>query len=111
MIRKIIFKIVLTFFIFFNSSLYAADDIAGMSSISAAAGSSAQAAADQLATDAGKEAARTNMLTGLTNKLGPLGKMIKEIDSQKPVVLLVFDESELQQLPQTIPKEIIDTLL
>ncbi|MAJ45434.1 MAG: hypothetical protein CMF96_11920 [Candidatus Marinimicrobia bacterium] len=37
-----------------------------------------------------------------------LGKMIKESDPQKPVVLLVFDESELQQLPQTIPKEIID---
>ena len=37
-----------------------------------------------------------------------LGKMIKEADPQKPVILLVFDESELQQLPQTIPKEIID---
>ena len=37
-----------------------------------------------------------------------LGKMIKESDPQKPVILLVFDESELQQLPDTIPKEIID---
>ena len=40
-----------------------------------------------------------------------LGKMIKESDPQKPVVLLVFDESELQQLPQTIPKEIIDDVI
>ena len=37
-----------------------------------------------------------------------LGRMNKESDPQKPVILLVFDESELQQLPQTIPKEIID---
>ena len=37
-----------------------------------------------------------------------LGKMIKKADPQKPVILLVFDESELQQLPQDIPKEIID---
>ncbi|MBC8197025.1 MAG: hypothetical protein H8E60_03970 [Candidatus Marinimicrobia bacterium] len=37
-----------------------------------------------------------------------LGKMIKESHPQKPVILLVFDESELQQLPEIIPKSIID---
>ena len=37
-----------------------------------------------------------------------LGKKIKEIDPQKPVILLVFDESELKQLPQMIPSKIID---
>ena len=48
MIKKIIIKIVLIFFVLFNSLLYADDDIAGMSGISEAAGNSAQAAADQL---------------------------------------------------------------
>ena len=40
-----------------------------------------------------------------------LGKKIKEIDPQKPVILLVFDESELKQLPQMIPSKIIDKVL
>ena len=37
-----------------------------------------------------------------------LGKRIKEINSKIPVVLLVFDESELKQLPHPIPKSKID---
>ena len=63
MIKKIITKTVFIFFILFNSILYAADDIAGMASISSAAGSSAQAAADQLATDAGKVSANIGAAT------------------------------------------------
>ena len=51
-----------------------ATNYAGESIVDQGLGSSIEG----LATDAGKEAARTNMLTGLTNKLGPLGKMIKD---------------------------------
>ena len=49
--------------LFFNTLLYAADDVAGMASISSAAGSSAQAAADQLASDAGKVTANIGAAT------------------------------------------------
>ena len=63
MIKKIITKTVFVFFIFFNTLLYAADDIAGMAGISSAAGSSAQAAADQLASDAGKVTANIGAAT------------------------------------------------
>ena len=55
MIRKIIFKTVLLLFLFSNLTANA-NDVAGMSGISEAAGSSAQAAADQLSNDAGKVA-------------------------------------------------------
>ena len=63
MIKKIITKTIFAFFVLFNSLLYAADDVAGMASISSAAGSSAQAAADQLATDAGKVTANIGAAT------------------------------------------------
>ena len=63
MIKKIITKTIFTFFVLFNSLLYAADDVAGMASISSAAGSSAQAAADQLASDAGKVTANIGAAT------------------------------------------------
>ncbi len=36
------------------------------------------------------------------------GKMVKEKEPQKPVILLVFDESELQQLPTRLSKNAID---
>jgi hypothetical protein len=49
-----IFKILFIFFIFFTSAVNAADDIAEMESISEAAGNSAESAAKQLASDAGK---------------------------------------------------------
>ena len=55
MIKRIIIKILFAFFLFANT-LANANDVAGMSGISDAAGSSAQAAADQLANDAGKVA-------------------------------------------------------
>jgi len=53
MFIKIITRISLMFFLFFSVTVKA-NDIATMGSISEAAGSSAQAAADQLTTDAGK---------------------------------------------------------
>ena len=53
MILKIIIKTFLVFLLFFNISTKA-NDITSMSNISEAAGSSAQAAADQLAADASK---------------------------------------------------------
>ena len=53
MFIKIIARISLIFFLFFSVTVKA-NDIATMESISEAAGSSAQAAADQLTTDAGK---------------------------------------------------------
>ena len=64
MIRKIIIFI---FFILFNSFVYAADDVAGMASVSEAAGDSAQAAAEQLTSDAGKV---TENIAGATAALG-----------------------------------------
>ena len=45
MIKKILIKITLAFFLFFNTFANA-NDIAGMAGVSEAAGSSAQAAAD-----------------------------------------------------------------
>ena len=55
MIKKIIIKNLFIFLLFFNV-VANANDISSMSDISEAAGSSAQAAADQLAADAGKVA-------------------------------------------------------
>ena len=55
MIRKIIIKNLVIFLLFFNL-VAKANDITDMASFSEAAGSSAQAAADQLASDAGKVA-------------------------------------------------------
>ena len=66
MLIKIIIKILFIFFLFFNF-LAKANDIAAMGDISEAAGSSAQAAADQLASDAGKVA---DNIAGATEALG-----------------------------------------
>ena len=56
MFKKIIFKIVFLL-ILFSNQLVRANDIGAMANISEAAGNSAQAAADQLAEDAGKVSA------------------------------------------------------
>ena len=94
MIKKIILNTALTFFIFFNSLLYAADDIAGMASISSAAGSSAQAAADQLASDAGKVTAN---IAGATAALGEaksdIGKALDTSIAQAESALAFAQES------------------
>ena len=55
MIKKIIIKTIFVLFLFFNTFANA-NDIAELGGISEAAGNSAQAAADQLASDAGKVA-------------------------------------------------------
>ena len=66
MTRKIIFKNLLILFIILNTAVKA-NDITSMSGISEAAGISAQAAADQLASDAGKVAEN---IAGATEALG-----------------------------------------
>ena len=66
MIRKIVVKNLIIFLLFF-SIVAKANDISSMSDISEAAGSSAQAAADQLASDAGKVAEN---IAGATEALG-----------------------------------------
>ena len=66
MIRKNIVKNLIIFLLFFNITAKA-NDITSMSGISEAAGSSAQAAADQLASDAGKVAEN---IAGATEALG-----------------------------------------
>ena len=66
MIRKIIIKNLVMLFLFLNLAAKA-NDITSMSGISEAAGSSAQAAADQLASDAGKVAEN---IVGATEALG-----------------------------------------
>ena len=66
MIKKIIIKNLVILLIFFNIASNA-NDISSMSGISEAAGSSAQAAADQLASDAGKVAEN---IAGATKSLG-----------------------------------------
>ena len=66
MIFKFFIKFFLVFFIFLN--IFAkANDISSMSNISEAAGSSAQAAADQLASDADKV---VKNIAGATDTLG-----------------------------------------
>ena len=66
MFKKIIFKI-LFLIILFSNNLLKANDVSSMAGISEAAGSSAQAAADQLAADAGKV---TENIKGATDALG-----------------------------------------
>ena len=66
MFKKIVFKIIFLL-IFFSHQLVRANDIGAMSNISEAAGNSAQAAADQLAEDAGKVSAN---IAGATEALG-----------------------------------------
>ena len=94
MIKKIIIKTVLIFFVLFNSLLYAADDIAGMSSISAAAGNSAQAAADQLTSDAGKV---VENIAGATEALGEaksdIGKALDTSIAQAESAMAFAQES------------------
>ena len=94
MIKKIITKTVFIFFILFNSILYAADDIAGMASISDAAGSSAQAAADQLASDASKV---SESIAGATEALGEaksdIGKALDTSIAQAASAMAFAQES------------------
>ena len=94
MIKKIITKTVFIFFILFNSILYAADDIAGMASISDAAGSSAQAAADQLASDASKV---SESIAGATEALGEaksdIGKALDTSIAQAESAMAFAQES------------------
>ena len=59
---KIIIKTFLIFLLFLNFTVKA-NDVASMSEISEAAGSSAQAAADQLAADASKVAENISVAT------------------------------------------------
>ena len=66
MLIKIIIKFLIVFFIFVNLTAKA-NDIASMSNISEAAGSSAQAAADQLASDANQV---VENISGATEALG-----------------------------------------
>ena len=66
MIKKIIIKTLFTA-ILFSNSVVNANDISALGGISEAAGSSAQAAADQLASDAGKVA---DNKAGATEALG-----------------------------------------
>ena len=57
MFKRIFIKTV--FLLFLSSNMFAnANDVAGLSGVSEAAGNSAQAAADQLPSDAGKAAAK-----------------------------------------------------
>ena len=73
--RKLIFKYFAIFCLFFNS-ITKASDITSMSNISEAAGSSAQAAADQLASDADKVVANipNNALPTIHNITRPYQK-------------------------------------
>ena len=66
MFSKIIIKFLIIFFLFVNLTAKA-NDIASMSNISEAAGSSAQAAADQLASDANQV---VENISGATEALG-----------------------------------------
>jgi hypothetical protein len=94
MIKKIIIKTVLIFFVFLNSLIYAADDIANMSSISEAAGNSAQAAADQLTSDAGKV---VENIAGATEALGEaksdIGKALDTSIAQAESAMAFAQES------------------
>ena len=94
MIKIIITKTVFIFFLLFNSILYAADDIAGMAEISDAAGNSAQAAADQLASDAGKVAEN---IAGATEALGEaksdIGKALDTSIAQAESAMAFAQES------------------
>ncbi|SVB86665.1 uncharacterized protein METZ01_LOCUS239519, partial [marine metagenome] len=94
MIKKIIIKTVLIFFVFLNSLIYAADDISNMSSISDAAGNSAQAAADQLTSDAGKV---VENIAGATEALGEansdLGKALDTSIAQAESAMEFAQES------------------
>ena len=66
MIKKYLFKTIFFLILFFQQTV-SANDVGSMANISEAAGSSAQAAADQLAEDAGKVSAN---IAGATEALG-----------------------------------------
>ena len=66
MFKKILFKTIFLLILFFQQ-MVSANDVGSMANISEAAGNSAQAAADQLAEDAGKVSAN---IAGATEALG-----------------------------------------
>ena len=90
---KIIIKTFLIFFLFLNFTVKA-NDIAAMSGISEAAGNSAQAAADQLATDAGKV---VENISGATEALGQaksdIGKALDVSIAQAETAMKFASES------------------
>ena len=86
MLKRIFIKTALLLFL--TSNMFAnANDITGMSGISEAAGNSAQAAADQLSSDAGKVAAN---LESATEALG---------EAQSDINKVIF-----KKLFETLPK-------
>jgi len=93
MVKKILIKITLAFFLFFNTFANA-NDIAGMAGVSEAAGNSAQAAADQLASDAGKV---TENLAAATEALGEaksdIGKALDTSIAQAETAMAFAQES------------------
>jgi len=93
MFKKNILKILFLFFLFCNN-FSNANDISDMGGISEAAGSSAQAAADQLASDAGKVAEN---LSGATEALGEaksdIGKALDASIAQAESAMTFAQES------------------
>ena len=93
MFKKIIYK-TLFLIILFSNNLLIANDISSMSGISEAAGNSAQAAADQLAEDAGKVSAN---IVGATEALGEaksdIGKALDTSIAQAESAMAFAQES------------------
>ena len=93
MYKKIVFKIIFLL-ILFSHQLVNANDIGAMSDISEAAGNSAQAAADQLASDAGKVAAN---IAGASGALGEaksdIGKALDTSIAQAETAMAFAQES------------------
>ena len=93
MFKKIIFK-TLFLIILFSNNLLNANDISAMSGISEAAGNSAQAAADQLAADAGKV---TENIKGAADALGEaksdIGKALDTSIAQAESAMAFAQES------------------
>jgi len=93
MIKKIIIKTVLVLFLISNAVVNA-NDIAGMSGISDAAGSSAQAAADQLSSDAGKVAENLGTATAaLGEAKSDIGKALDTSIAQAESAMAFAQES------------------
>ena len=93
MIKRIIIKIVFAFFLVANT-LANANDVAGMAGISDAAGSSAQAAADQLANDAGKVAENLGAATeALGEAKSDIGKALDTSIAQAESAMAFAQES------------------
>ena len=93
MFKKIIIKTLLILFLFTNQFVKS-DDVGDMAGISEAAGNSAQAAADQLAADAGKV---TENIAGATAALGEaksdLGKALDTSIAQAETAMSFAQES------------------